>query len=355
MNDRSFHAAQRFILAAKCQWTTKLYSQLRREYEAKCEQLGVQPKTVSEVAEITEGLTTYHFFAWMERHLQIAKYAGRYGLVPYYAERREQALKGIDSVPAGDSILELDAKLKMPLYYEATDIHQHPGGVWSDDTAGLVYEHGARTTTPLLGAAHEELHWRFVDEVGATGKPTRVLDMGCGFGKTTLPLASRFSDAEVVGVDLAAPCLRVGAHNARKKGLTNVRFKQANAAETGFEPSSFDLVTSSMFLHEIPPKVLDRVIEEAYRVLQPGGRMVHLDFWYLPDAFARFLHYGHGRRNNEPYMQPLAELDLPGLMRKKGFTDIQIRPFKESATTDTSSTAAWRFPWTYIEARKPAA
>src|SRR5690606_31441224 len=126
----------------------------------------------------------------------------------------------------------------MPLYYEATDIHQHPGGVWSDETAGLVYEHGARTTTPLLGAAHEDLHYRFAEEIAASGKqPTRVLDMACGFGKTTLPLASRFPDAQVVGVDLAAPCLRVAAHNARSKGMTNVRFKQANAVETGFESS----------------------------------------------------------------------------------------------------------------------
>jgi ubiquinone/menaquinone biosynthesis C-methylase UbiE len=352
MNDRSFDAAQRFLLAAKGQWTTSMYSQLRKEYEAKCQELGAQPKTVSEVAEISEGLTLYQFFAWFERHLQIAKYAGRYGLVPYYAERRETVLKAIDTVPPDDPIVELHPEMKMPLYYEATDIHQHPGGVWSDDTAGLVYEHGARSTTPLLGAAHGDLHYRLTDEIGSTGKPTRVLDMGCGFGKSTLPFADRFRDAQVVGVDLAAPCLRVAGHNARANDLTSVRFKQANAVETGLESSSFDLVTSTMFLHELPPKVIERVLEEAFRVLQPGGRMVHLDFWHFPDAFSRFMHYGHGRRNNEPYMQPLAELDLPGLMKQKGFTEIEIRPFKESPTADANDTSAWRFPWTYISARK---
>jgi hypothetical protein len=66
------------------------------------------------------------------------------------------------------------------------------------------------------------------------------------------------------------------------------------------------------------------------------------------------MHYGHGRRNNEPYMQPLAELDLPALMKQKGFTDIEISSFKESPTADVNGTSVWRFPWTYISARKPA-
>jgi ubiquinone/menaquinone biosynthesis C-methylase UbiE len=352
MNDRSFTAAQRFLLAAKGQWTTTLYSRLREEYAARCTEQRTNPASVAEVAELVEDLTFYPFFAWLERHLQIAKYAGRYGLAPYYAERRETVLHDIDTVPAGDPILELHPELPMPDYYRATDIHQHPGGVWSDDTAGLVYEHGARSTTPLLGASHADLHTRFTEKVMSEGEVSHVLDMGCGFGKSTMPFALLSPKVEIKGVDLAAPCLRVAAHTARSKGCTNVRFKQAHAAQTGYEDGSFDLVTSTMFLHEIPPKVLDKVLDECRRVLKPGGRIVHLDFWHFPDAFTRFLHYGHGRRNNEPYMQPLAELDLPQVLQNNGFTDIQITPFQESPSADLSAANVWRFPWTYISARK---
>ena len=108
-----------------------------------------------------------------------------------------------------------------------------------------------------------------------------------------------------------------------------------------------------MLLHELPPPALSEVLDEAFRVLRPGGRMVHLDFYYFPDAFTRFIHYGHGRRNNEPYMQPLAELDLPKALKSKGFTDIEILPFRESAGSGPDSLDVWRLPWTVISAKKP--
>lgn len=350
-SERAFQAAQGFLLAAKGIWTTTMYNQLRAEYEAKAAARGTTPRTVAEVAELVEGLTTYRYFGWLERHMQSAKYAGRYGLAPYYRQRQDQVLGRLGDAEDNPQ-LELDPDLEMPPYYVATDIHQHPGGVWSEPTAGLVYEHGARSTTPLLGQGHADLHARFTEQVVAGGEPGRVLDMACGFGKSTLPFARRLPGAQVQGVELSAPCLRVAAQTARAEGLANVRFSQRNAAATGYADGSFDLVTSTMFLHEVPIKVLEQVLDECFRLLEPGGRMVHLDFWHMPDPFSRFLHYGHGRRNNEPYMQPLAEFDLPGALSRRGFTDVEIEPFSESPGA-LENGGAWRFPWTVISARKP--
>lgn len=351
VSERAFQAAQSFLLASKGIWTTTMYNRLRAEYEERVAARGTVPQTVAEVAELVEDLTTYRYFGWLERHMQGAKYAGRYGLAPYYRQRQEQVLSRLEG-PEGNPQLELDPDLEMPAYYVATDIHQHPGGVWSEPTAGLVYEHGARSTTPLLGQSHADLHTRFTEQVVAGGEPERVLDMACGFGKSTLPFARRLPDAQVQGVELSAPCLRVAAQTARVEGLGNVHFSQRNAAATGYADGSFDLVTSTMFLHEVPIKVLEQVLDECFRLLEPGGRVVHLDFWHLPDPFSRFLHYGHGRRNNEPYMQPLAEFDLPGALSRRGFADVEITPFSESPGALENS-AAWRFPWTVISARKP--
>lgn len=107
-----------------------------------------------------------------------------------------------------------------------------------------------------------------------------------------------------------------------------------------------------MLLHELPPKEIEQTFAEAARVLQPGGRMVHLDFYLLPDAFSRFIHYGHARRNNEPFMPPLCELDLTAMLERLGFSDVEITPFAEADGVDTTDSPTWRFPWTVISATR---
>lgn len=350
ITEQSFDAGQRFLLAAKTWWTSTLYPHVRAEYEARA---GAYASThsVADVAEIVEDLTPYRYFAWLERHLQRMKYSGAQGLTRYYDQERKATLAALGEDDG--KLLELNPALELPRYYTRVDIHQHPGGVWSDDVAGMVYEHGARSTTPLLGKAHADLHTRFTNIVAEAGTPHRVLDMGCGFGKSTQPFYARFPEAHVEGVDLSAPCLRVAASMARRDGARNVHFRQADVADTHFSDASFDLVTSTMLLHETPPRPLKALFSEAMRVLEPGGRMVHLDFYYFPDAFTRFMHYGHGRRNNEPYMQPLSELDLRKLLRERGFTDLQIEPFREAENLGPGRKDVWRLPWTVISARKP--
>ena len=106
----------------------------------------------------------------------------------------------------------------------------------------------------------------------------------------------------------------------------------------------------------LPPKEIEATFAEAARVLEPGGWIEHLDF--LPqvqprsDAFTRFIHYGHARRNNEPFMEPLAQMDLEATLRKPGFTDIEIQPFEESDGAFAPDYPHWRFPWTLIRPRK---
>ena len=81
--------------------------------------------------------------------------------------------------------------------------------------------------------------------------------------------------------------------------------------------------------------------------------MVHLDFHQVPNAFTRFIHYGHAQRNNEPFMQPWAEMDPLTLMEEKGLTNLKVIPFQEAEGIDVENSSSWRFPWTIIYGEKP--
>jgi len=346
IDPRSFAAAQSFITGVKIYWHKDLFGALRSEYEHRVDVSGKAPQTVDDVEKIVAGMTTYRYYGWFERHMQKFKYAGRYGLIPWHQQERERLEKELAQKPIAP--LELDPQLEMPRYYVNCDIHQHPGGVWSDPVAGFVYERASSTTTPLAGELHADMHERFTRLLEENcPAPQRVLDMGCGFGKSTGPIAAHFPQAQVDAVDLAAPVLEVAARRTK-----NVRFRQMDATRTDYPDGHFDLVTSTMLLHEMPPPVIEKTLAEAARVLHPGGKMVHLDFHNLRDPFARFIHYTHGRRNNEPFMEPLAEMDIAALLGKLGFKNVKIEPFAEAEGVLSPEFRAWRFPWTTITAER---
>lgn len=74
---------------------------------------------------------------------------------------------------------------------------------------------------------------------------SRVLDVGCGCGATTLRTANQVGDTgTVTGVDLSEPMLEVARRRARAARVDNADFVQADAQTHAFQPGSVDLVIS---------------------------------------------------------------------------------------------------------------
>jgi SAM-dependent methyltransferase len=123
--------------------------------------------------------------------------------------------------------------------------------------------------------AVRELHPVFLAAAGI-GPADRVLDVGCGSGRTTLDAARLAPDGHAVGVDLSARMLAVARERARAAGLTNVTFVQADAQIHPFEPDAADVAISrsgAMFFAD-PTAALTNVA----RALRPGGRLVLLSW-----------------------------------------------------------------------------
>ncbi len=350
---RAFRAYHDFLRRAKGFWSRDLYRAVQCDHAT----LAAHATDADETERLMRASVNYRYFAWFERHLQRLKYSSPRGIIALVsAERPRLAAALADARQQGEAsgALRLDPKLELPRYYSRVEFHQHPGGVWSDPLAGIAYDVGRRTTLP----AHldpDEIHRLFTAAV-PEGCYARILDLGCGTGRSTLPFATRFPGAELYGVDLAAPCLVRAFERSRAAGVA-VHWSQQNAERLAFPDGHFDLVHSTFLLHELPRPALRRITAEVLRVLAPGGRFVSLDFHSPPGGtFGDFIHYGHARRNEEPFMRAFAETDYLAMQREIGFSSARMLPFDDGSGIHVRERApdAWRFPAQLFVSEKAA-
>jgi ubiquinone/menaquinone biosynthesis C-methylase UbiE len=116
------------------------------------------------------------------------------------------------------------------------------------------------------GGQHARIAARLV-ELAAPAKHEHVLDVGTGTGLVAHLVAPRVSPGTVLGIDLSENMLSI----ARAKKSRNVQFLGMAAEHLVFRPETFDLVTMGETLAYLADPTT--ALEEAHRVLRPGGRL----------------------------------------------------------------------------------
>lgn len=112
----------------------------------------------------------------------------------------------------------------------------------------------------------------------------KILDAGCGIGGSAIWLAERYG-AQVTGITLSQTQAKLAGRHAERRGVGRlVQFKVADFCHTPFEDGSFDVVWGiESICHALDKKAF---IQEAHRLLKPGGRLVCSDGYAKKRAFS---------------------------------------------------------------------
>jgi ubiquinone/menaquinone biosynthesis C-methylase UbiE len=236
-------------------------------------------------------------------------------------------------------MVEVD-NVKVPDYYRQA-FHAYETGNLSWDAAWEVEiasaAIGARNFPQYGSKGEDGFRGAFESALADAGAsmPTgaKVLDLGSGSGMSTRRLAKNFPQAETIqGVDLSPYFIQIGkellklAPKRFDEGgnwvstITpddRIQYQVGDAAQTGLESESFDVVNLQFVLHELPADAARDIVDEALRLLKPNGQLWICEMDFEAPAYAaqraNALLFSL-LRSTEPYLDDYAE-SIAGLFQ----------------------------------------
>src|SRR6056297_1417148 len=209
---------------------------------------------------------------------------------------RSLVAAALDVIDADDSVLAADLQrldaVRSRRASAAAEYFEQIASIWDEERS--------------LHAAADTVEAAIVDAIG--GEPLgRVLDVGTGTGRMLQLLSDRAERA--VGLDSSHSMLSVARANLERSGAGNWELRQGDVHSPPLDAATFDLVVIHQVLHYLDDPA--RAIDEAARLVAPGGRLLVVDF-------APHLH---------DFLRAAAH-------RRLGFTHDQLRDWFDQAAFD---------------------
>jgi len=161
-----------------------------------------------------------------------------------------------------------------------------------------------------------------------------VLDLGSGGGIDVLLSAKRVGPTgKAYGLDMTDEMLALANENKRRAGATNVEFLKGEIENIPLPDNSVDVIISNCVINLSADKA--RVLQEAFRVLRPGGRFA------VSDVVVRGEVPDQVRRNMELWIGCVAgaleEMEYRDLLADAGFRRVEVEPTRVYAASDAAA------------------
>ena len=151
----------------------------------------------------------------------------------------------------------------------------------------------------------------------------RVLDVATGTGRTLHQIRAALPQATLVGVDLSEAYLRQANKWLKPQQSPLVQLVQGNAERMPFDDGGFQAVTCVFLFHELPADARQAVLQDCYRLLEPGGVLVLADSVQLADSPQFDIAMENFRRVfHEPYYRDFISDNIDQRLIDAGFSEI---------------------------------
>lgn len=151
---------------------------------------------------------------------------------------------------------------------------------------------------------------------------TRILEVACNMGTTSIELASRFG-CQVCAVDMDKKALSIAQQNIHAAGLERfIELRETNATQLPFADNSFDVVINEAMLTMYADKAKMKLVQEYCRVLKPGGYLLTHDIMLTAGA----LEQASGEQLQQvvkSHVSPMSEASWKALFASAGFDAVK--------------------------------
>jgi ubiquinone/menaquinone biosynthesis C-methylase UbiE len=283
--DRDTAARQAFVSQLRGYILNDMAAAMRSAYETDVapafeREHGRAPATQDEVHREMRSNMYFKFYSSIRCNAQEMVWRSVIPAVERALPEIEAQIRALSGKAGGS--LTLDPALRVPANVAGLEVHLMPGGYAPSKSpmAGAVYDNGLKVfSAGFMGENLDDIGLsmsNYVKQRFPQLRPQQILDCGTTVGHNAAVWARTFPDAQVHAIDVSAATLTYAHGRAESLGLP-VHFRQMNATELAYPSESFDVVFTSMFLHELSLKDIRKFFSEARRVLRPGGLILNME------------------------------------------------------------------------------